>query len=242
MRPLLLCAILVSAASAQEFEVVSIKPNKTGSGSSHSNTDEGRLTAINLSLRQMIVMAYGLKDYQVEGPDWLSTEHFDISAKFPEALPSKNPTKYNAAFNAMMQKMLADRFGLAVRHDQKSFGVYGLFVTKGGIKFKEAPPTEEGHSSNSNNNHFTGKSIGMDTFANFLSRREDLPVIDMTGLKGYYDLALDWIPDPKPNEESAQGMVLTVAIQEQLGLKLENRKAPIEILIVDHAEKLPTEN
>jgi uncharacterized protein (TIGR03435 family) len=246
MRRLFLCALLAAAASAQEFEVVSVKPNKSGSNGSHTNTDQGRLTAVNVTLRQLIVRAYNLKDYQVEGPDWLGIEHFDISAKFPEALP-KDPEKSEAIFTAMMQRMLADRFKLAIHRDQKTFAVYGLFVTKGGIKFREAAPTEEGHGSNSNNNHFTGTNIGMDTFANFLSRRQDLPVIDMTGLKGYYDLTLDWIPEPKQPEpgagaDASTGLTIPMALQEQLGLKLENRKAPIEILIVDHAEKLPTEN
>jgi uncharacterized protein (TIGR03435 family) len=253
MRTIFLCLLTSSVAltaSAQEFEVVSVKPNKTADNSSHSHSDQGRLTATNLSLRQMIVMAYGIKDYQVEGPAWIGTEHFDVAAKFPEALP-KDPEKYNAAFTAMMQKMLLDRFKLAVHHDQKTFAVYGLVVTKSGIKFKEAP-AGDGHSSNSKNTHYTGKAVSMETFAAFLSRRQDLPVLDMTGLKGFYDLTLDWFPEPKPSEDKPSedkpaqdkpaGPTLPDALQNQLGLKLENRKAPIEIVIVDHAEKLPTEN
>jgi uncharacterized protein (TIGR03435 family) len=243
MRRILLCALLVAAASAQEFEVVSIKPNGTGSNSSHTRSDQGRLAALNVPLRQIIVQAYGVKDYQVEGPDWLAAARFDIAAKFPEALP-KDPVKYNAALRTMMQQMLRDRFKLTLHSTQKSFAVYGLVVAKNGIRFKEAVVTDS-HDSNSDNNHYTGKAVSMDTFANFLSRRQDLPVIDMTGLKGYYDLTLDWIPEPKqPNADPppAAGAYLTEAIQDQLGLRLENRKAPIEVLIVDHIEKLPTEN
>ena len=238
-----MCVLLVSACSGQEFEVASIKPNKSMSGSSSSHSDQGRLTASNVSLKSLIVMAYGMRDYQVEGPDWLGSEHFDIAAKFPEALP-KDPEKYNAAFQSMMQKMLAERFKLAIHRDKKIFAVYELFVGKNGIKFKEVP---KGVShSNSNNNHYTGASVSMDRFAVFLSGRMDLPVLDMTGLKGSYDMTLDWVPERQSGKgdtpESVSGPTLSDAVQDQLGLKLERRKAPIEILIVDHTERAPTEN
>ena len=207
------------------------------------------LTATNMSLRSLIVMAYGMKDYQVEGPDWLSSERFDIAAKFPEALPRERE-KYNAGLRAMMEKMLLDRFRLAVHREQKMFAVYGLTVGKNGIKFKEVPDT--GSHSNSDNNHYQGRSVSMAIFAEFLSRRMDLPVLDMTGLKGCHDLTLDWVPEPPQSNESKaeapvfadspRGAVLRDALQGQLGLKVETRKAPIGILVVDHMEKVPTEN
>src|SRR5947207_1856177 len=84
-----LVAMLACPAWGQEFEVVSVKPNKSGDGGSSTRSDQGRLMGTNVSLRNMIVMAYGMKDYQVEGPAWLSGERFDINAKFQEAL-SKN--------------------------------------------------------------------------------------------------------------------------------------------------------
>ena len=244
MRPFILILLLASACLGQEFEVVSIKPNKTMSGGSQSNTNQGMLRGTNLSLKTLILRGYGLKSYQLEGPDWLESERFDISAKFPADFP-KEREKYAAAYQAMMQKMLADRFKLAVHHDQKSTAVYGLVVGKGGIKFKEVPP---GHSSsNSNNTHYVGTSISMDAFATFLSGQTDLPVIDITGLKGNYDLTLDWITERQAqakNEatEPQKGQPIPDAIQDQLGLRFERKKAPVEIVIVDHAEKVPTEN
>jgi uncharacterized protein (TIGR03435 family) len=190
----------------------------------------------------MIQDAYGIKDYQVEGPDWLSTEHFDVSAKFPEALP-KDPEKSRAAYQAMMQKMLADRFKLVVHREEKKFSVYGLIVTKNGMKFKEVPDSGS-HGSNSDNGHYTGTCVSMDTLAEFLARKAELPVLDMTGLKGFYDLKLDLIPQPpQPGDPpDSPGETISIALQEQLGLKLETRKAPIEVVVVDHAEKVPTEN
>lgn len=251
MRLLFVCPLVVLAMSSlargQEFEVASIKPNKSASGSSSTNSDQGRLTASNVSLRNFIVMAYGVKDYQVEGPDWLNSERFDVVAKFPEALP-KDRDKAAAMMQSMMQKMLADRFKLTIHRDQKTFSVYALIVGKNGIKFKEVPDGDQ-HSQNSNNNHYQGKCVNMPGFAGFLARRMDLPVLDFTGLKGYYDLTLDWVPEArKPGDgtgdssSDSSGPTLLMAVQEQLGLKLETRKAPIEILIVDHAERVPTEN
>jgi len=240
MRWISACLILAScAASAQEFEVVSIKPNRSGSNSSQSHSDAGRLTATNNSLRSLIQMAYGLPEYQVDGPDWLRTERFDMAAKFPEALP-KDREKYRMALQAMLQKMLADSFHLVTHREQRNMAVYGLVVDKKGIKFQEVP---EGHSSsNTNNTHYEGTAVSMATFATVLSRRMDLPVLDMTGLKGFYNLKLDWVSEPRPGDGDAPaGALLPEALQDQLGLKLEHRKAPVEVLVVDKAEKVPVE-
>lgn len=119
------------------------------------------MTAENLSLRDLIVSAYGVRDYQVEGPEWLGSTRFDVQAKFPEALP-------------------------------KPTFVYALTIGKSGIRFSEAPPDGPQHSS-SHNTHYSGKCVTMDGFAEFLSRRTDLPTLDMTGLKGCYDVTVDWV-------------------------------------------------
>jgi len=245
MRLCILITAFATALAGQEFEVVSIKPNKSLSNGSDVSSGQGMLTA-SLSLKDLIVDAYGLRDYQIEGPAWLDSERFDIAAKFPEGL-SKDPQKYNEQLSVMMQKMLADRFRLAVHRDSKNFAVYGLVVAKGGIKFKEVPDSSLHHSSGKNT-HYTGKGISMATLAGFLSPRMDLPVVDMTSLKGFYDITLEWAPEPKSSPENKDANAdptvptLPLALQEQLGLKLENRKAAIEILIVDHAEKTPTDN
>jgi uncharacterized protein (TIGR03435 family) len=235
IRVFVMFTLFLGSTRAQQFEVVSVKPNKSISNSSGFTTDGGRLTATNVSLRGLIWRAFGLQDYQVEGPDWLNSERFDVSATFPEGLP-KDRDRHDAAFQAMLQNMLADRFKLAAHREQKTRPVYGLVIGKSGIKFKEAPDCDT-HSRNSNGNQFTGTCVSMAAFAEFLARRKrdlpvDLPVLDMTGLKGFYTLTLDWNKDTP----------IADALQEQLGLKLETRQAPIEILIVDHSEKVPSEN
>jgi uncharacterized protein (TIGR03435 family) len=236
----ILTAAFASLALCQEFEVVSVKPNKSTSYDSSVTTDQGRLTARNISLKGLIEDAYGVQDYQVEGPDWINSERFDVLATLPEALP-KGET-FAAAFDVMMQKMLADRFKLVVHREQKIRPVYGLFVAKSGIKFKEAPASDCGsHGANNRSTHFVGKCVSMDAFAAFLAKRRrdlpvDLPVLDRTGLQGFYNLKLEWVPD------STSGVILPIALEEQLGLKLETRKAPIEILVVDSAQRAPSEN
>jgi uncharacterized protein (TIGR03435 family) len=250
MRNLVVCVALAwlpAGAWGQQFEVASVKPNKSGSNGSHTNSDQGRLTATNVDLRSLIVMAYGVKDYQVEGPDWLRQERYDIAAKFPEGLPTKRD-EYNAAMHAMMRQLLEDRFKLTIHRGSKLFNVYGLVVAKSGIKMKAVPDTGN-HRQNSDNNHLTASCVSMSAFADFLARREELPVLDMTELKGCYDFALDWVPEVRQTPgksdsapEVSAGPTIEAAITEQLGLKLEARKTPIELVIVDHAERVPTEN
>jgi uncharacterized protein (TIGR03435 family) len=248
MRAIGVCGLLAALAAgalSQEFEVVSVKPNKSGSGGSHSNSDRGMFTGTNLTLLSFVARAYGVKEYQVEGPDWLNSERYDIAAKFPEGLP-RDPDQFRAAMGAMMEKMLVDRFKLSVHRDQKAFPVYELVAGKKGVKIQ--PVSCSGSNSRSNNTHYVTTCITMNGFAEFLSRREDLPVLDGTGLAGSYSFTLDWVPDPKPAGEGktaaepADGATLADALQDQLGLKLETRKAPIKIIVVDHVERVPTEN
>jgi uncharacterized protein (TIGR03435 family) len=128
-----------------------------------------------------------------------------------------------------------------VDRTQKVFPVYGLIVGKNGVKFKEVPDINS-HSSNSKNTHYTGTCVSMATFADFLGGRLEMPVLDMTGLSGFYDLTLDWVEDTSASADQQKFPELPIALQEQLGLKLESRKAPLEVVIVDHIERVPTEN
>lgn len=238
-----LLGMLASAVSGQEFEVVSVKPNKSGSNSSSTHSDQGRVTASNVPLKNIIMMAYGIREYQLDGPPWLAAERYDVAGKSPEALP-KDRQKYRDALGAMMQKMLAERFKLTIHRENRTLPVYGLVVGKNGIKVPEVPDGGS-HNSSNNDRHYEATCISLATFAEFLDRRLDLPVIDMTGLKGYYSFSFDWIPDPKPGEKTddmPSGLTMREIIQEKLGLRLEGRKAPVEVVVVDHIERTPTEN
>jgi uncharacterized protein (TIGR03435 family) len=245
---LLLCAGLAAGAFAQsaaqlpEFEVASIKLNKSGSGNSSSHDTEGQLVATNLSLRDYIRWAFEVKDYQISGPDWLGSERFDIVAKFP-------PHKGKNELGPRLQRLLAERFKLAVHRETREFPVYALVPGKNGPKLKAVEDTGS-HNTNSTRGHLTGQQMTMARLGEFLSRQMERPVVDLTKLPGVYDLTLDWVPeealkagaDSKPAGDAPPGPDLLTALQQQLGLKLQPQKAPLELIVIDHAERVPVEN
>ena len=237
-------AVLVLSAFAQTavppaFEAASIKPNRSGGGNSSSHSRTGLLQMTNVSLRSIIVRAYRIKEYQLSGPDWLRTERFDIVAKPPSASTEEQ-------LMPMLQTMLVERFKLETHRETKDFPVYALVEAKGGIRFKPVDPTG-GTSTNSNNDDKGGElkveRTTMSRLAEWISSRVDRPVLDMTGLTGAYTFGLKFsIESEKSDSDAPKYPIVPLAIQEQLGLKLEKRTAPLEILVIDRAEKVPTEN
>ena len=230
-----------SYAQAPAFDAVSLKANKTESTGSSSNTHHGVLTGTNINLRNLIMRAYGLLDYQIIGPEWIVSERFDIAAKPPAGAKDED-------FPAMMRTMLQDRFKLQAHKDNRVFPVYGLIAGKNGPKIQ---PVEDkgGNSTNSNRGFFKCDNCRMTGVAGWLSRQMDRPVLDMTELPGVYNLVLNFTPEnaePSRNDGTAEKKEtyppLLTAIQEQWGLKLDPRKAPLEVLVIDHIERVPTEN
>jgi uncharacterized protein (TIGR03435 family) len=228
------------------FEVASVKraPPHEGRGfNSSMKLDPGRLTCTNVSLKKLIINVYEVKDYQISGPDWIDSELFDIAATMPRDTTGDEVLR-------MVKTLLAERFHLAMHHESRELPVYGLVVGKNGSKLKEV---EFGHGNTSTRpGKLTAQKVPLANLANILSRQLDRPVIDMTGLQGFYDFELEWTPEesaamPKAGEggaavDSAVGPSLVVALQQQLGLKLETRKAPVDILVIDHADRAPSEN
>src|SRR5260221_90014 len=140
--------VLTSYAFGQSpaaFEVASIKPNVSGSGHSSSHTSKGGVTMRNVSLKQCIEMAYDVKDYALSGPDWLSSEKFDIVAKPPSGTPDDQ-------FRPMMQSLLGDRFKLAVRREPKTLSAYALVVGKNGPQLQKVEAGDGSHMNNDGNN------------------------------------------------------------------------------------------
>jgi uncharacterized protein (TIGR03435 family) len=230
-----------------EFEVASVKvapPQPIGhihSRSSINNatqSEPGRLNYTYVNVQQVLCEAYRVFVYQLAGgPGWLETDRFDISAVIPAGTQRDQVP-------LMFQALLVDRFKLALHRETREMSVYALVVGKNGPKLKAAE-SATGISSHSDGGpiHVTA-ATGMDAFANYLSQRLDRPVLDQTGLKGPFEITLDWAPDSpqRPGaSDDLSGPSIFTALQEQLGLKLEGRKVPVEILVIDHAEK-PSEN
>jgi uncharacterized protein (TIGR03435 family) len=225
-------------------------------------------------------MAYALKLNQISGPDWITTDRFDIAATLPEG-------SSQAQVPAMMQTLLEERFQLKFHREKKDFPVYGLQVAAGGLKMREVPPDPEseqadgsaqtftrngsgqgisvnlGHGSSFNfaDNKLETNKLTMQSLASALERFLDRPVVDMTGAKGYYDASFDLNPEDYRmmliRAAVAAGLVMSPDALRLLdgsspaslfdglakaGLKLESRRAPLDVLVVDSARRTPTEN
>ena len=247
---LLVIAILAMAQciAAQEsraaFDVASVKPsslNRLGTeGSKRSRIEYSPLSLSmwNVDLVACIQWAYGVRDYQISGPDFPNSGRFDIVAK-------TGTTASQSEMRVMLQDLLAKRFQLKTHRESRMLPVYGLVVAKGGPKLPppkpDASPT---HSSESlpriENDSFVFYDASMADFAAKLSllRGIERPVVDRTGIAGVYDLTLKSAPSAILQPD---GPSLFTLVEEQLGLKLVAEKAPIEVLVVDHVEK-PTGN
>jgi uncharacterized protein (TIGR03435 family) len=248
-----------SGAQAPAFEVASIRPNKSGGSGSHSSFDNGRFTATNIGLRTLIQYdAFGIPGPQiVGGPGWLSSDKFDIAAKVDDATAERMKTlshdEETLLTRRLVQQLLTDRFKLAVHMETKELPVYALVVAKGGPKLTLSKQADGGTSLSSSTGRMTAKGVTMtkltQSLTQILARELGRIVIDETGVEGRYDLALLWTPDTgsasltnASNESSASaGPSIFTALQEQLGLKLESTKGPVETLVIDHVEQ-PTEN
>jgi bla regulator protein BlaR1 len=229
-----------------QFEEASVKPGDPNARGSHTNTSLGRFSAVNTTLKRLIGQAYNVEPYQLEGgPKWMETEKFTIVAKLEDE-DAKSPSsreERGRILDAALQDLLETRFHLQTHRESKIMPCFALVVAKGGPKFHEVEP-KGGSTWNNNRGTLAAKQISMEGLAAFLAGVTERPVKDMTGLKAVYELKLEWTPEnpggePKPEPSNAPSIF--VALQEQLGLKLETTKAPIEMLVIDRAEK-PTEN
>jgi len=287
-KPLIVLAgaatIFAQAPARPEFEVATIRPSAQtpqDGVTAGVRIDGAQVRCAFLTLKDYIGIAYRIKLYQVSGPDWLGSERFDISGTVPAGVPTSQ-------FPEMMRSLLEERFNLKIHRDKKDFPVYVLEVAKGGLKMQESAPDPDlatadaktpvnvtgsggsqgiainygrGTSYTFANNRFEAKRFTMELFAANLERFVDRPIVDMTNLKGVYDIALD------VTQEDYRAMLIRAGVNagvslppealrlldgasvaslldamQKLGLKLDARKAPLDLLVVDDARKIPTEN
>jgi uncharacterized protein (TIGR03435 family) len=281
----LLLSAVVSGQGAPSFEVASIRPSsdQVAQVSAGMRIAGSQVRLVAMSLKEYIVIAYGVKPQQIVGPDWLGQTRFDLAATIPAGGSAEQVPE-------MLRALLADRFQMTMHRETKEFPVYALGVAKGGprIQPSTAPvPTAEttgektpavnvtasGSSAGSTvdlgrgsslafgNNRLEVKKMTMASFAEVLTRFVDRAVLDETRLTGEYDVTLNIAPEDYMPLMVRSGVNAGVALPPQalrllegantdplsgplrdVGLTLESRKAPLEVVVVDAISKTPTEN
>jgi uncharacterized protein (TIGR03435 family) len=295
------CGLAFGQAAKLEYEVASVKasaplgngPIFMGGRGGPGTTDPGQVTFNNMTVKNLLVQAYDVKQYQVTGPGWIESERYDIAAKIPEGT-SKEDAK------VMLQNLLAERFKLTLHHETKEFPLYEMTVAKGGPKMKVSrgdynapppalpppPPPGAGRGPiplgkdgfpdmpktggrgmmifmNNGRARMQGNVQKMSDVTSMLANQLGTPVVDKTGLTGIYDFTVDFAPEPgrglfgpappppppppgaaasAPPEGQSELLPLMAAIQEQLGLKLDKTKGPLDMIVVDKGDKVPTDN
>lgn len=226
-------------AQSPEFEVSTIKVNQSGSGGSNFPTlKNGTLSAQNVSLGMLVQAAYDLSALRIVGPNWLDSDRYDVAGKAPQGVP-------DSELMPMLQGLLKERFQLSSHHELKEMPVYEMIIAKEGFKMS---PFDPAHPPVPPRNRAGSVIMGAGTMpqlARMLSRQAGKPVLDKTELDGRYAYVLNFSPFSAQTAESASDAALPdlfTAVQQQLGLRLESRKDSIDVLIIDHAERVPTGN
>jgi len=263
------------------FEVASVRQNRSGEGFIRIGmAPGGRFTATNMPLRQLILMAYQVQPFQIDGgPSWMTSDRFDIVAKADRDVPPPAPG-VAGPMQFMMRALLADRFKLTLHNEQKEMPVYNLVVARAdgklGPQLKQSttdcaaimaagrrgggPPSPPSFNEPIQcgmrvlPGTLSAGGFPLSQFAQFLSTTVQRIVVDRTGLTGNFDVNMTWTPDQLPQGRGdpppgapplpaidPNGPSIFTAVQEQLGLKLESTKAPVDMLVVDRAEH-PTED
>jgi uncharacterized protein (TIGR03435 family) len=234
-----LCA---QSATLPQFDVATVKSSPPPSGDTVNinlgTVLNGRLAMTNVSLSDCIKLAYGIvSDDQLVGPDWIGSRQvlFDIVAQSPPETPRDQVL-------LMLQPLLAERLKLVLHHERKQRSYLGLSIGKNGAKIQPAKPGAP-IGNLAVRGRIVANQMPMSVLVTVLSRFERETVVDLTGLKGAFEFKLEWAPEGSPvPQDGASAPTLFTAVQEQLGLKLESRKGPLDVLVVDHAEKVPAEN
>ena len=255
------CCVASAAAQGPAFDVASVKPNVSGSTAGWFETRPGgELVVRNQPLRTIIWTAYGVQESQlVGGPRWLAGERFDIVAK-----PASEPKSRDALLQ-MLQALLAERFKLVVHRETRDAPIYAMVPVRPGLLGRGArpsatdcdavnaarrgapPPGNAGLRPLCGTRRTAGRlmagGVRMETLARDLSDLAGRTVVDATGIPGFHDLDLEWQPEPPLAPTAAVPALpadapsLFTALQEQLGLRLESRRGPVDVLVIDSVER-----
>ncbi|HVY94806.1 MAG TPA: TIGR03435 family protein [Bryobacteraceae bacterium] len=241
--PIFAASLCFAAQPATEpaFEAASIHANPE-SGKPDIQQTPGSLTIRNQPYRVLIEWAWDISSVQIEGPSWINDRRFDIVAK------ASGPAN-EAQLRLMLRRLLADRFGLKFHMDSRPISSFALTVAKGGPKFQESSGEGTMKFENTNSFMLVAHHVTMADLAHSIANEAGRPVIDETGLKGRYEIRMDLTPYVQRAAEANGGSpgqvdpaaILFNGLQELLGLKLESRKAPVDVFVIDHLEG-PSEN
>jgi len=279
----LFTALIAFGQTRKEFEVASIRPvgdQPAGAAAAGLHIDGAQIRISNLALKDYLAIAYRVRINQISGPDWLASQRFDITAKLPDGgVPGD--------VNEMLESLLVDRFQMKAHREMKELPVYALEVAKTGLKVTATTPDEDPSARNNgvvnvaaggtsagvminlgegsyfmlDSNSVQTQKLSMRTLADMLTRFLDRPVVDMTELKGGYDLKFDLSPEDRMamliRSAVAAGVVLppqALALldggsgdslfqsMKKIGLSVEARKAALGVIVIDEMRKTPTEN
>jgi uncharacterized protein (TIGR03435 family) len=240
----------MDANANPSFEVATIKPSLLALPGKNAGFSGGRYRSRNTNVNDLIALAYGLHAKQiVDGPGWFGTDLYDIEGKpDAEGVPSDKQIKI------MLQRLLVERFKLTFHHEKRDLSVYVISVAGGGPKMTKSTSDRNALSSFGFRGlgHLVIRNMTMTDFATWMQAGvTDRPVVDKTELSDRYDFQLDWTPDesqfaqfrgvgrvvPPPTNDLNALPSLYAAMQEQLGLKLNSTKNPVEVMVIDHVEK-----
>ena len=241
----------MAADAPMVFEVATIRPSKPDTPGKIFTVKGRQFMTINTTVSDLISFAYDLHAGQITGgPAWLETEKYDVVAQpQAEGMPNERQLK------TMVQQLLADRVRLVTRRDKRELPVYVLTVGTGNAKLAANDTNPNGLPSLmfKGSGVLPARNASMADFARVMQAAVlDRPVVDKTGLAGRFDFTLTWTPDdsqfrgfgarpPAPTPDANAPPGLFTAIQEQLGLRLESTKAPVDVLVIERIEK-PSEN
>jgi uncharacterized protein (TIGR03435 family) len=230
--------VVPQSQTVDDFDLAVIRANSSGSPNTQITLPAGgRLVVVNASLRTLIRNAYSVLPFQLEGgPKWQDDARFDLNARNESGQELTFDT-----FKLPLKKLLADRFHLKTHWETREMPAYVLTVDKGGPKF-QAHADAPGHGMNTRKSateaQMKGTDVEMTELADNLGNQLGRLVVDETGLHGRYDFVFKW--DAGQMADSTEPSLFT-AMREQLGLRLEPKKAPVQVLVIDSAEK-PTDN
>jgi len=231
----MMCAASVLTAQTLAFEAASIKslpPALDGSIHIHMNGDDSVLNYSSVGLKDVMAFAYGVGKDRISGPAWLDSEMYAIVAKVPAGVSGKQ-------IPAMLQTLLRERFGLVIHRESKEVPVFALLQAKGGAKLKASAEVTGCRGSGDSKGYILACRASLPRFADWLSGKTGRPVIDRTLLEGTFEINMQWVPDAP---DDLPNTALFEALNKQLGLRLEGQHAPGEFIVVDSANRVPTEN